>query len=128
MEIPPKAKKFFVPTGFSLLYHPAYHPYFEKMKNWMKFYDRTVFLSYDYRDINFAKEKGYKIKLVPQIAVQENKINIAVLPQFVNKNSELYNVANENNAAIVNGAFSGKQTFIGKGAGGKPAGKPENSE
>lgn len=73
-------------------------------------------------DIKYAKEKGYKIKLVPQIAVKEDKISITVLPQFVNSESELYNVSNENNAAIINGAFSGKQTFIGKGAGGNPTG------
>jgi len=51
-----KAKKVFVPTGFSGLYLPEYKDYFEKMKDWMKKYDMNIFLSNDYRDINFARK------------------------------------------------------------------------
>lgn len=54
------AKKIFVPTGFSGLYSPQYGEYFESMKLWMKKYDMSVFLSNDYRDINFARENGIK--------------------------------------------------------------------
>jgi glycosyltransferase involved in cell wall biosynthesis len=51
-----KAKKVFVPTGFSGLFWPNYKGYYEQMKTWMKVYDLNVFLSNNYRDINFARE------------------------------------------------------------------------
>lgn len=52
------AKKVFVPTGFSGFYLPEYQSYFENMKSWMPQYDMNVFLSEDYRDINFARSIG----------------------------------------------------------------------
>lgn len=55
-----KAKKVFVPTGFSGMYWPEYKDYFESMKSWLHQYDMTVFLSNDYRDINFARDNGVK--------------------------------------------------------------------
>jgi L-malate glycosyltransferase len=61
-----KAKKVFVPTGFSGLYLPEYEAYFESMESWMKKYDMNVFLSDDYRDINFARRCGVaNIALIP---------------------------------------------------------------
>jgi glycosyltransferase involved in cell wall biosynthesis len=53
-----KAKKVFVPTGFSALHLPEYADYFEKMKDWMKLYDMNIFLSDTYRDIEFARKKA----------------------------------------------------------------------
>lgn len=67
-----KAKKVFVPTGFSGFYLPECKNYFEKMKDWMKKYDVIVFLSEDYRDINFArKNKINKIIVIPNGASEE---------------------------------------------------------
>jgi len=54
------AKKVFVPTGFSGLFLPQYKDYFEKMRYWMTQYDMNVFLSHNYRDINFARENKIK--------------------------------------------------------------------
>jgi len=53
-----KAKKVFVPTGFSGLHDRKYRGYFEKMAVWMKQYDMNVFLSGTYRDAVFALERG----------------------------------------------------------------------
>lgn len=52
------SRKVFVPTGFSALEHPLYKSYYEKMGTWMKGYDTCVFLSDDYRDINFSRAHG----------------------------------------------------------------------
>jgi glycosyltransferase involved in cell wall biosynthesis len=61
-----KAKKVFVPTGFSALYSPEYGTYFDSMKVWMTQYDKLVFLSNDYRDTNFARENNMtKIAFIP---------------------------------------------------------------
>jgi glycosyltransferase involved in cell wall biosynthesis len=49
------SKKYFVPTGFSNLYNKKYDEYFIQMKKWMKLYNKIIFLSYNYRDINYAK-------------------------------------------------------------------------
>jgi glycosyltransferase involved in cell wall biosynthesis len=61
-----KAKKVFVPTGFSNLYENSYKGYFEELKKQIFDYDACVFLSDDYRDILFARELGYiKNHLIP---------------------------------------------------------------
>lgn len=62
-----KAKKVFVPTGFSALYNKEYFDYFHnKMKIWLKKYDMNIFSSNDYRDINFARENNItNIMLIP---------------------------------------------------------------
>ncbi|MCK4793978.1 MAG: glycosyltransferase family 4 protein [Desulfobacteraceae bacterium] len=52
------AKKVFVPCGFSGLFLPEYANYFEQMKTWLKQYDACIYMSNDYRDINFARECG----------------------------------------------------------------------
>ena len=67
-----KAKKVFIPTGFSGLYFPQYKQYFTRMKHWLKQYDMNVFLSNNYRDINFARENGVKKRiLIPNGASEE---------------------------------------------------------
>jgi glycosyltransferase involved in cell wall biosynthesis len=50
-----RAKKLFVPTGFSALHLPEYSDYFNRMKEWMNLYDMNVFLSDTYQDIEFAR-------------------------------------------------------------------------
>lgn len=74
-------------------------------------------------DIKFAKEKGYKIRLVPNaVKLNEKQVTLFVMPQFVDKHHYLYNVDYENNGVIVEAAFADKQFFFGKGAGGHPTG------
>jgi len=87
-----KAKKVNVPTGFSGLYLPEYKEYFENMKEWMKKYDINIFLSDDYRDINFAREnKIQKNILIPNGASTEeflgsNDMNIKSLLNIPQEN------------------------------------------
>jgi homoserine dehydrogenase len=75
------------------------------------------------QDIQYAKEKGYKIKLVPYVGkTDEQTITGIVLPRFVSPDKYLYNVDYENNGVITEAAFAEKQFFAGKGAGGHPTG------
>ena len=75
------------------------------------------------QDIRFAKEKGYRIKLVPQAKEINNKnVVLYVLPKFIAKDHILANVENENNGVLVQAAFADQQFFYGKGAGGHPTG------
>jgi homoserine dehydrogenase len=73
-------------------------------------------------DINYAAEKGYKIKLVPTIKQINKEIGIFVLPKFIKQQNPLYFVDNEFNGVVVEGEFSGEQFLKGKGAGGHPTG------
>jgi homoserine dehydrogenase len=74
-------------------------------------------------DIRYAKEKGFKIKLVPYVGkTDENTITSFVLPRFISPDKYLYNVDNEYNGVITEAAFADKQFFSGKGAGGHATG------
>ena len=65
-------RKVFVPTGFSGLYASDYAASFDRMKQWMTQYDANVFLSDDYRDINFARESGIERRvLIPNGAAAD---------------------------------------------------------
>ena len=74
-------------------------------------------------DIRYAREKGYKIKLVPFVGkTNDNTITSFVLPRFITSDKYLYNVDNEYNGIITEAAFADKQFFSGKGAGGHATG------
>lgn len=74
-------------------------------------------------DIQYAKEKNFKIKLVPTTRkISSKQIISFVLPKFVKADDFLYNVENEYNGVTVQAAFADKQFFFGKGAGGHPTG------
>lgn len=73
-------------------------------------------------DLKFARENGYGIKLVARAFKENGKIYGFVAPQFVESTNLLASVRNEYNAVIVQGAFSEKQLFVGKGAGSYPTG------
>ena len=74
-------------------------------------------------DVRYAREKGFKIKLLPLAKEIDNKqVVLYVLPRFVGPDNILYNVENENNGVLVKAAFADEQFFYGKGAGGHPTG------
>ncbi|WP_199075310.1 homoserine dehydrogenase [Pedobacter nutrimenti] len=74
-------------------------------------------------DINYAREKNFKIKLVPTARkISTRQIITYVLPKFVKSDDFLFNVENEYNGVTVQAAFADKQFFFGKGAGGHPTG------
>ena len=74
-------------------------------------------------DLQYAREKGLKIKLVPTVRkIDESSIASYVIPQFIKQEHFLFNVENEYNGVIAEAAFSNKQFFYGRGAGGHPTG------
>lgn len=75
------------------------------------------------RDIQYAREKNYKIKLVPTaMEFGQKQVVLFVLPKLIQSDDFLYNVENEYNGVIVQAAFADQQFFFGKGAGGHPTG------
>jgi homoserine dehydrogenase len=75
-----------------------------------------------YEDILYAKQRGLRIKMLAVSHKVGDKFRVYTLPHFVSGDSELYNVNYEYNAVEVEGAYSCKQTFVGKGAGSHPTG------
>ena len=74
-------------------------------------------------DVQFAREKGLKIKLVAKVLKTENNlVSLYVAPQFVQPNEYIYNVEEEYNGVVIEGAFYDKQFMFGKGAGAHPTG------
>lgn len=75
-----------------------------------------------FNDIRYAREKGLRIKLIASAAKSGDKFRVYVMPRFVRPDDELFKVMYEYNGIEVEGAFSCKQTFTGKGAGSHPTG------
>jgi homoserine dehydrogenase len=71
-------------------------------------------------DIQYAREKGYRIKLVAQCRKAGDKIVAAVFPKFVTPTDKLFNINNEYNGIVIESIFAETQFFSGKGAGAYP--------
>ncbi len=74
-------------------------------------------------DIQFAKEKNFKVKLVAQlIKLDDDSFTMFVIPRLVKPEKYIYNVEDEYNGVVIQGEFYDKQFMFGKGAGGYPTG------
>lgn len=74
-------------------------------------------------DITYAREKGYKVKLVAQLLkLAGDKFTLFVLPKLVLPEEYIYNVEDEYNGVVIEGQFYEKQFMFGKGAGALPTG------
>ncbi|MBL7930865.1 MAG: homoserine dehydrogenase, partial [Bacteroidia bacterium] len=72
-------------------------------------------------ELNYAREKGYKIKLVAQALKDEaGQISAFVFPKFVEKSDKLFSVDDVFNGIKTKSCFSDVQFFSGKGAGAHP--------
>ena len=71
-------------------------------------------------DINFAKQLGFKIKLISETSIIENKISNFTSPKLVNLENPLANVDNALNAININTDHLENIFLEGQGAGGKP--------
>lgn len=72
-------------------------------------------------ELNYAREKGLKVKLKALAYKNENgKLCAFVLPEFVPETDKFYQVNEVYNAIQIEGCFADKQFFVGKGAGAYP--------
>lgn len=72
-------------------------------------------------DIQYAREKGMKIKLVAQVVkLADNGFTMFVMPEFVAPNKYIYSVDDEYNGVVIRGECYDRQFMFGKGAGGNP--------
>lgn len=73
-------------------------------------------------DIRFAREKNAQIKLVAVCTKESDRVFAYVMPHLLPDSDTLNKVVYEYNGLIMEGAFSERQFFMGKGAGGNATG------
>lgn len=72
-------------------------------------------------DIQYAREKRVKIKLVAQVVkVSADTFTMFVMPEFVSPGKYIYSVDNEYNGVVIRGECYDRQFMFGKGAGRLP--------
>lgn len=72
-------------------------------------------------DIQYAREKRVKIKLVAQVAkVGNGRFTMFVMPEFVKPGKYIYSVDDEYNGVVIRGECYDRQFMFGKGAGSLP--------
>jgi glycosyltransferase involved in cell wall biosynthesis len=76
-----KAKKVIVPCGYSALYDPNYSDYFKKLPDILNKIDAAIYLSNDYRDINFAREHKLKNSIIIPNGADENEFSEKLSPE-----------------------------------------------
>ena len=72
------------------------------------------------KDINYADELGYTIKLLAIAKQRDDKADLRVHPVLIHKHHLIATVNNELNAVFVKGRFVDEQMYYGKGAGQLP--------
>lgn len=70
--------------------------------------------------VQYAKEKGYKLKLFSTAKRIGDQVFGFVAPHYIPASHAAYNVEDEFNAIAVEALFSSEQLFVGKGAGSHP--------
>jgi len=72
-------------------------------------------------DLNYAREKNLKIKLVAHAyKTQNGNISCFVMPKFIDKHNKLFTVDDVFNGIMTKTSFADIQFFVGKGAGAYP--------
>ncbi len=72
-------------------------------------------------DIQYAREKRMKIKLVAQVVkVSDERFTMFVMPEFVSPSKYIYSVDDEYNGVVIRGECYDRQFMFGKGAGALP--------
>jgi homoserine dehydrogenase len=72
------------------------------------------------KDIEFAKDSGFVVKLVAQARMADGMPLVTVFPAFVPIDHPLAGVRNEFNAVLVDSDYLGPSVYEGRGAGGNP--------
>lgn len=78
-----KAKKVFVPCGYSALYESIYKKYYDNLPKILAKYDSCVYLSSNYRDINFSKKHKLANSVIIPNGADEREFG--QLPEFDKK-------------------------------------------
>lgn len=72
------------------------------------------------KDVLYAKELGYVVKLLAVAKKYEEGVSLRVCPTLLPENCALAAVSNEFNAVLLDSDFLGYSQYVGKGAGSHP--------
>jgi len=72
------------------------------------------------QEVEQAKKRKEKIKLIASIKESQGKYSIDIRPTLVSEGDDFYSIDREMNAAVVSGLYSGSILLKGAGAGGNP--------
>ncbi len=68
-------------------------------------------------DIDYAKENNKTIKLIGSGFKNKNKLDILVIPTFINNSENIAHIPNNLNSGIIQSEYLGASSYIGQGAG-----------
>jgi glycosyltransferase involved in cell wall biosynthesis len=77
-----KARKVFIPCGFSGLYEKAYATYFAQLPDVLRKFDHLVFYAEKYRDIDFVREHGLTNYSILPNGASELEFEVPAEPAF----------------------------------------------
>lgn len=77
-----RARKVFIPCGFSGLYEPSYAQYFRELPDILRRFDHLIFYAERYRDIDFARQHGLTHWSVLPNGASETEFGVATDAQF----------------------------------------------
>jgi glycosyltransferase involved in cell wall biosynthesis len=77
-----KARKVFIPCGFSGLYEKAYAAYFAGLPRVLRKFDHLIFYAEKYRDIDFARALGLTNYSILPNGASEHEFEVPVDPTF----------------------------------------------
>ncbi len=98
-----RARKIFIPCGFSNFYEPNYADYFQQMPGILRRFDHLIFYAADYRDINFARQHGINnFSIIPNGA-DESEFFALPAPSF----RQLYGIEPDDFLFLTVGSFTG---------------------
>ncbi|MHB8170333.1 MAG: glycosyltransferase family 4 protein [Thermincolia bacterium] len=97
-----KARKIFIPCGFSGLYEPLYTEYFQQMPEILRLFDHLIFYATDYRDINFAREYQLQNLSVISNGASEKEFSASPDPLFRKR----YGIGNDDFLFLTVGSFT----------------------
>jgi glycosyltransferase involved in cell wall biosynthesis len=80
-----KARKVFIPCGFSGFFEPDFATYFEELPAVLRKFDHLIFNAEKYRDIDFARKLGLTSMTVVPNGISEVDFDCAVDPNFRQK-------------------------------------------
>lgn len=77
-----KARKVFIPCGFSGLFEPSYVGYFEELPAILRKFDHLIFYAERYRDVDFARKHGIAQFTILPNGASEIEFGVAKDPTF----------------------------------------------
>ena len=119
-----KARKVFIPCGFSGLYQPAYTAYFEQIPDILRSFDHLIFYARQYRDIEFVRKHDiHNFTIIPNGA-SEAEFDVLGDPFF----RQRYNIPEESFLFLTVGSLTGMkghlelaEAFVKLNTGNRPA-------